>query len=146
PKAGAVETEINDDRTKSAAVGEPKTITLMTIDDLARLVQLRPVKQIGLQELRGLFACRLPEETRAWVDGIARKKVTKPPYAKIIATIEQLAKKRALAQVKYPALVNELSHATPPINYETDEQLIDICKAMAQMAPGAMYATSEAVG
>lgn len=146
PNGGAVKTEIDDDRTKSAAVGESKTITLMTIDDLARVVQLRPVKQIGLQELRGLFQCRMPDECKAWVDEIEKKRVTKPPYAKIILTIEQLAKKRALAQVKYPALVNELSHLSPPINYETDELLIDLCKAMAQMAPGAMYATSEAVG
>jgi hypothetical protein len=145
PKAGAVEDEINDDRTKSAAVGQPKTITLMTIDDLARLVQLRPVKQLGLQELRGLFACRLPDECTAWVNGIAKKKVIKPPYAKIISTIEQLAKKRALSQVKYSALANELSHLTPPINYDTDDEIRDICKAMAQMAPGAMFASFEAV-
>jgi hypothetical protein len=141
PKGGAVADEIDDDRTKSA----PKTITLMTIDDLARLVQLRPRKQLGLRELRGLFACRLPEECTAWVDGIARKKVKKPPYAKIVSTIEQLAKKRALAQVKYSALANELSHLTPPINYNTDDELRDICKAMAQMAPGAIFASHDAV-
>ncbi len=145
PKAGAVEDEINDDRKKSAAVGQPKTITLMTIDDLARLVQLRPVKQLGLRELRALFNCRLPDECTAWVEGVAKKRVTKPPYAKIVSTIEQLAKKRALAQVKYSALANELSHLTPPINYDTDDELRDICKAMAQMAPGAMFATFEAV-
>ncbi len=39
----------------------------------------------------------------------------------------------------------ELSHRTPPIEYETDEALTDLCKAMAQMAPGAMFAGSEAV-
>jgi hypothetical protein len=71
--------------------------------------------------------------------------VTKPPYAKIVSTIEQLAKKRALAQVKYSALANELSHLTPPINYDTDDELRDVCKAMAQMAPGAMFASFEAV-
>jgi hypothetical protein len=145
PKAGAVETEIDDDRTKSTAIGQTKTITLMTIDDLARLVQLRPIKQVGLQELRGLFECRLPQECSAWVDGIAKKKVKRPPYAKIVTTIEQLAKKRALAQVKYSALANELSHLTPPINYDTDDELKELCKAMAQMAPAAMYASSEAV-
>jgi hypothetical protein len=145
PMGGAVEDEINDDRAKSAAVGQPKTITLITIDDLARLVQLRPVKQLGLRELRGLFERRLPNEAKEWVDGIAKKKVMKPPYAKIVSTIEQLAKKRALAQVKYSALANELSHLTPPINYDRDDELRDLCKAMAQMAPGAMFAGVEAV-
>jgi hypothetical protein len=145
PKAGALKDEIDANRTNSAAAGESKTITLITIDDLARLVQLRPVKQLGLQELRGLFQCSLPDECTAWVEGIAKKKVTKPPYAKIVSTIEQLAKKRALSQVKYSALANELSHLSPPINYDTDEELRDICKAMAQMAPGAMFASHEAV-
>jgi hypothetical protein len=39
----------------------------------------------------------------------------------------------------------ELSHLIPPILYETDEALIDLCKAMAQMAPGAMFASSDTV-
>jgi hypothetical protein len=145
PKGGAVEDEIDDDRKNSAASGEPKTITLMTIDDLARLVRLRPVKQLGLRDLRDLFNCRLPDECTAWVDALSTKKVTRPPYAKILSTIEQLAKKRALAQVKYPALANELSHLTPPIHYDTDDELREVCKGMAQMAPGAIFASFEAV-
>ncbi|MGC1780513.1 MAG: ATP-binding protein [Xanthobacteraceae bacterium] len=142
---GAIETEIDDDRKKSSSAGEPKTVTLMTIDDLAKLVQLRPLKQIGLLELEGLFQCRLPKETAAWVAALEKKTVSKPPYAKIVGTIEQLQKKRAMAQVKYAALANELSHLSPPVNYATDDELRDVCKAMAQMAPGAMFATFDAV-
>jgi Histidine kinase-, DNA gyrase B-, and HSP90-like ATPase len=142
---GALATEIDDDRTKSAATGEAKTVTLITIDDLAKLVQLRPLKQVGLQELRGLFQCRLPKDSATWVTALEKKTVSKPPYAKIVVTIEQLQRKRAMAQVKYAALANELSHLSPPVNYATDDELRDVCKAMAQMAPGAMYATFDAV-
>jgi len=39
----------------------------------------------------------------------------------------------------------ELSHRAPGIHYETDEALIDLCKGMAQMAPRAIYASSETV-
>jgi hypothetical protein len=145
PNTGAVAQEIDDDRKKSASTGEPKTITLITIDDLARLVQLRPVKQLGLQELRGLFQCRLPVECKDWIDQLAKKRVLKPPYAKIVSTIELLQKKRSMAQVNYAALANELSHATPPIEYETDDELRDVCKAMALMAPGSMFASFDAV-
>jgi hypothetical protein len=142
----ALAKEINDDRKKTAAVGETKTITLMTIDDLAALVRARPIKQIGLRKLRDLFEnCRLPEESAAWVNIIKKTKVVKPPYTKIVNTIEQLQKKRKSSAVKYAALVNELSHQTPPISYDTDEELIEICKAMAQMAPGAMFAGAETV-
>lgn len=145
PSTGAVLEEIDDDRKKTTALGAPKTITLLTIDDLARLVQLRPAKQLGLQELRSLFDCRLPAETKVWIERLERKKVVKPPYAKIVSTIELLQKKRSMAQVNYSALANELSHATPPIEYQTDDELQDVCKAMAMMAPGSMFANSEAV-
>jgi len=142
----ALAKEIEDDRKKTAALGEPKTITLITIDDLAKLVRLRPVKQVGLRKLRELFeTCRLPEDSAQWVESIRKAKVKKPPYKQIVVTIEALQRKYKKASVKYAALRVELSHLTPPIEYETDEALIDLCKAMAQMAPGAMFASSETV-
>jgi len=142
----ALAKDIDDDRKKTNAIGEPKTITLITIDDLARLVRLRPVKQIGLQKLRDLFEkCRLPEESADWVNSIQMMKVTKPPYKQIVSTIEILQKKYKKSPVKFAALRVELSHLTPPIEYETDDALIEVCKAMAQMAPGAMFAGSDGV-
>lgn len=141
----ALAKEIDGDRNKTAALGEPKTITLITIDDLAQLVRARPVKQLGLQKLRELFECRLPDESAKWVKSVKETKVKKPPYTKIVNTIEQLQKKRATAAVKYAALSNELSHLSPPISYDTDEELREVCKAMAQMAPGALFAGTDRV-
>jgi hypothetical protein len=141
----ALAQEIDDDRKKTKALGQPKTITLITIDDLADIVRIRPVKQIGLGKIRELFECRLPAETNNWVKLIRNLKVAKPPYRQIVATIEALQKKYKKSSVKYAALRIELSHLSPPTEYETDEELIDLCKAMAQMAPGAMFATSESV-
>ena len=34
---------------------------------------------------------------------------------------------------------------TPPVDYETDEALCELCRGMAQMAPGAMFASSSTV-
>jgi hypothetical protein len=145
-KGSALAREIDDDRRKTAALGEPKTITLITIDDLARLVRLRPVKQVGLQKLQELFKqCRLPEESAAWVESVRTTKMKKPPYTQIVAAIEAHQKKYKKTSVKYAALRVELSHLTPPIEYETDDALIEVCKGMAQMAPGAMFAGSESV-
>ncbi len=67
-ETSALAEDINDDREKTAALGDPKTITLMTIDDLAELVRLRPLKQLGLLKLRELFQCKLPSEAHAWVE------------------------------------------------------------------------------
>ena len=142
---GALATEIDDDRKKTAALGESKTITLITIDDLATLVRLRPVKQIGLRRLRDLFTnCRLPEESAKWVESVQAETVSRPPYKRIVETIEKLQRKFNKMPVKYSALMVELSHLTPPIEYETEESLIELCRGMSQMAPG-MYASQETV-
>ena len=150
PTAGAYNSalgaQIKSDREKSRAVGAAKTITLITVDDLARLVRLRPVKQIGLQKLRELFQkCSLPEESAAWVESIRQTAVEKPPYRKIVETIEALQKKYKQASVNYSALRVELSHMTPPVDYEADENLFELCRGMAQMAPGAMFASTSTV-
>lgn len=144
--ASALGKQIRADRRKSGASGEARTITLIRVDDLARLVRLRPVKQIGLQKLRELFQnCSLPDESAAWVESIRRTTVTKPPYRKIVETIEALQRKYRKAYVNYSALRIELSHMTPPVEYDTDDDLAELCKGMAQMAPGAMFASDSTV-
>ena len=138
--------QIKADREKPRAAGAVKTITLITVDDLAGLVRLRPVKQIGLLKLRELFEeCSLPDESAAWVETIRQTVVEKPPYRKIVETIEALQKKYRKASVSYSALRVELSHMTPPVDYETDEDLFELCRGMAQMAPGSMFASSSTV-
>lgn len=47
--------------------------------------------------------------------------------------------------MSYSALRTEVSHTEPPIWYETDEDIMELCKGMAQMAPGAMFAGSNTV-
>ena len=138
--------QIEAERERSMASGAAKTITLITVDDLAGLVRLRPVKQVGLQKLRELFQnCSLPEESAAWVESIRQTAVERPPYRKIVETIETLQEKYKEASADYSALRIELSHLTPPVEYETNEDLFDLCRGMAQMAPGAMYASSGSV-
>ena len=138
--------QIATDRERSTASGISKTITLITVDVLARLVRLRPVKQIGLQKLRELFEeCSLPDQSAEWVESIRQTVVEKPPYRKIVETIEALQIKYETSSVEYAALRVELSHMEPPVEYKTNEVLIELCKGMAQMAPGAMFASSSAV-
>jgi Histidine kinase-, DNA gyrase B-, and HSP90-like ATPase len=51
----ALAKQIKADRESTAASGKPRTITAIHIDDLARLVQFRPVKRLGRAKLRELF-------------------------------------------------------------------------------------------
>jgi hypothetical protein len=141
----ALSKEISNDRRRTAAEKKPKTVTLITIDELAKLVRLRPVKQVGLRELRGLFACQLPEESAAWVEAIRIRKVAKPPYKVIIESIQSLQKEFRQTAVTYSSLRVKLAYTTPPIKFETDEPLIDLCKAMSQMAPGGIFANPQTV-
>ena len=111
----------------------------MRIDDLARLVRLRPIKQVRLQKLRELFeTCRLPDECAEWVESIAASTVTKPPYKTIVETIEEQQKKYDQAPVSYGALRVALSHVD--VEFKTDEEIMELCNGMQQMAPGALYA------
>ncbi len=50
-----------------------------------------------------------------------------------------------LLPVPEEALRVALSHLVPPVEYETDEELFELCRGMAQMAPGAMFASSSTV-
>ncbi len=141
-KESALEKEIAADRKRN----NPHTITLIHIEDLARLVRLRPVKRVGLSQLRELFQrCSLPEESAKWVDSIREISIDKPPYRKIVETIHKLQTKFDQAPVSYGELRVELSHLRPPIKYQRDSELAELCQGMAQMAPGAMFAHPEKV-
>lgn len=141
----ALAQDIADDRRKTAALNDPKTITLITIDDLAELVRVRPIKQVGLQKLRDLFKCALPEESHSWIQQLKKLKIKKQPYRRIVETIEAQQKKFKKMAVKYAALRVALSNLIPPIEFETDADLADLCTGMAQMSEGTMYATSDTV-
>ena len=141
-ESSALAKRIDADR----AAGIARTITLITVDDLAKLVRLRPVKRIGLNKLRELFTeCSLPEESATWVDSIRKIQVNNPPYRRIVEAVQTLQRKFRKAPVRYGDLRVELSHLSPPIDFETDNELAELCKAMAQMAPGALWASTEKV-
>jgi hypothetical protein len=144
-EASALAQDIDDDREKTLAQGDPRTITLITIDDLAELVRLRPLKQIGLLKLRELFQCRTPAESHDWIEKVRATHVKKPPYKRIIDTIADQQKRFHKSAVKFAALRVALSSLNPSIHYETDAELADLCKGMAQISNGAMSVTSETV-
>jgi hypothetical protein len=98
-------------------------------------VQLRPVKRVSLAKLRELLqTCSLPEDCQTWVDGIANMSVTAPPYEKIVNAIHALQKQFDKAAVEYAALRVHLAAETPSYKVETNEELMEICKAMATLA------------
>jgi len=141
----ALAQDIAADKRNTMALSRPRTITLITIDDLAELVRLRPLRHIGLAKLRELFQCGLPDDCRDWIAKIRDTQIKRPPHRKIVHTIETQQKKWKKSSVKYSGLREALSNLTPPIEYETEKELIDICVALAQISERTMFATPETV-
>jgi hypothetical protein len=145
-KDSALAKEIKKDREDSAALGKPRTITAIHVDDMARLVQLRPVKRLGLEQLRNmLVTCSLPEHCKAWIDKVEQQVVAKPPYEKIINAIHALQQEYNLANVDYGSLRVKLGGETPPYRVSTNEDLAELCKAMSSLANYEITATDRTV-
>jgi hypothetical protein len=87
----------------------------------------------------------LPEDCKKWIDSVEREKVAKPPYKKIINAIHSLQQEYAMAAVEYGALRVALGKENPPYKVNTNEELIELCKAMAAMAGYEITATDRTV-
>jgi len=123
-----------------------KTITLMHIDDLARLIRIASAKRIGgLSRLRGLFRnCVTPEDSKEWVDTLAAEEPENRPYIEILETVWHLAQEQPNEAVEYAAVVTELRHRTPAVRMNKPD-LIECCKAMQVLASGVVYARESTV-
>jgi hypothetical protein len=142
----ALAKEIAEDRRLTAAAKDPRTITLIHVDDLANLVQHRPVKALTLQRVREmLISCSLPQESKKWVDGLIAEKLVRHDYATIVKTIARLQAAPRSEPVEYGELRAELRHGTPLIDYSDIEDLREVCKRMAGLAPDEVDATDRTV-
>jgi hypothetical protein len=120
---------------KSDHEAKNKTITLVRIVDMARLVRLVPLKRVGLDRLRNMLeSCITPEESKAWIDVLADEKVQKVPYKDILETIWELQKERSDEAVEYSGLAVALQKGTKQLNIPKAE-VSDICIALSRMAP-----------
>lgn len=137
---GAVVAEINADRKHNVKDG--KTITLMNVVDLARLVRIAPIKRTSLTQIRGLFQARTPAEASDWVDKLAALVPAKAPYAQILETVwsEQQNDKYS---VSYSALRTALRLSRGVTMSEPD--LKNDCIALARMAPNLFFALADRV-
>ncbi len=140
--------EYREDTKNGAKKGEgkEKTITLMYIDDLARLIRIASSRRVGgLSRIRKLFKnCVTPEQSKEWVDGIASETPESWPYKEILETVWALAQKQPNEVVEYAAVIAELRHRDTPVEMRKVD-LIDCCKAMQVMARGVVYARDNTV-
>lgn len=142
----ALAQEITEDRKLTAANGAPRTITLIHIEDLANLVQHRPVKALPLQRIRKLFQDHsLPEDCKKWVDAVLAESPVRHDYKTIIATISRLQASPRNEPVEYGELRAELRHGTPRIDYADLDTLRGVCERMSGLVPDDIEVTSRTV-
>ena len=136
----ALEKEIDKSQGRPA-----KTITLMRVSDLARLVRVQPQKRIGLDTIRELFtSCTMPDECAAWVTKIEALRVEEPPYREILDAIWEIQKDEPESQVEYGKLKTAL-RLVKKLQMQTDELRV-VCQAMTRLAgSGYIFATDLAV-
>ncbi len=135
----AVIQEIELDRENSKG----KTITLMTVDDLARLVRLAPIKRLNLVELRQLFDAQSPSEASAWVDRLENRQTNGSPARIILEAVWELQKDDATHRVEYGSLRTVLRREQ---KLELDDtELKTECVALSRMAPNHFRATDDRV-
>jgi len=137
--SSALVKEITDDKNKTG-----KTITLIKITDLGRLVRIVPRKRLGLGRLRELFTnCTTPEESTAWVDKLDSEQTPCPPYKEILQTIWGLQNEVPNEAVEYAAVTTTLRKDSK-INM-TKIELTEHCRALANMAPGLIFSRERSV-
>jgi hypothetical protein len=145
-EASALAKEIAEDRRLTANAGDPRTITLIHIDDLANLVQHRPVKALTLQRIREMLQKNsLPEDCKKWVDGILVEKPVRHDYAAIVKTIAKLQAGPRHEPVEYGELRAELRHGNPPVDYSDLAELRGVCERMAGLVPDEIETTATTV-
>lgn len=124
---------------------EKKTITLITIDDFAKLVRYVPAKRIGLRKLRDLFAsCVTPQDSGKWVEKIAKEPMPDLHYKEILEAIWKLGKERPSETIEYGALAIELSHWDPKIEI-SKQDVKDRCTGLQSMSRDGVYARERTV-
>lgn len=130
---------------REATAGKPITITLITIADLAELIKQRPVKMLGLKKIRGLFEkCTLPEQCKEWIQNVKNQDIEHPPFRIILETVRDIAASDE-EPVRYHGLRLVLNGLNPTVKYKRDNELADVCKAMAQMSQGAVWADDDRI-
>ena len=121
--------EIKSSRDKTG-----KTVTLVRINDLARLVRLVPLKRLNLSRLRDFFQqCITPEESKAWIDKIQDERKERAKFKELLETIAEEQQEQPGAAVEYAAVVGGLRRGRG-IRIEKQE-VIDLCRALSRLAP-----------
>jgi hypothetical protein len=131
----AVGFEGSDDR--NSALGKECTenaVTPVTAQDLALLVEVAAVRQVGFRRLRlWLETCRTPGESRRWIRQLLEEPTQVPPVQQLLDTIAEL-QRESDDPVELPAVVVMLRERHDVRLQRADVE--DLVKSLRSLAPG----------
>lgn len=135
----AVVKEIQADRESSG-----KSITLVRVEDLARLVRLVQPKGIGMDRVRDLLqSCTTPEEAATWICAVSSEVPEKEPYKEMLDGIASEQQGNPNKPVTFESLETWL-RLKCEIKLSVEE-LAGRCNALSRMAPSLVSTTSGTV-
>ncbi|MGN9791055.1 ATP-binding protein [Streptomyces sp. OZ13] len=125
-----------DDKALIGDICRNDGITPITVEDLARLVELFPLRRLSPLKLLELFSIHTPAGARAFVDGIeAQEPPAAPPVAEVIELLVQYSERRT------PVTVDTIVTAVYErrgLDLDHDE-VAAIVRGLAALAPATMY-------
>jgi hypothetical protein len=97
-----------------------------------------------LTKLRELFeTCITPQQCSVWIDALAKEALPSPPYADILDLVAEEQKQDDRHAVDLSVIRSQLrSQKNLSI---TQEELVDLCRALSRMAPKFVSMTSQTI-
>jgi len=134
----ALLTEVRNQNELERKAGTGKTVTLMKLDDLMKLVRLVPIKRLSLEKLHELFLREMPDDVTSWIARLEAETPARQNFRDILEEIQAIQQEKDTQTVGYEALQIGLRRgrgidASP-------EELYETCKAMQAMSRGLVFA------
>ncbi|HXM20274.1 MAG TPA: ATP-binding protein [Terriglobales bacterium] len=116
-------------------------ITILTVDDFARLVLVASTRQLGRSKIRSLFeTCHTPNEVRRWIDGILAAEPPEWPLPEILQAIDEL-QKEGIEVVRFSAIRVQ----SPKLRNYREKDLEGWVNSAAMLAGGYMNVVGDVV-
>lgn len=128
----------------SDAASSGKGLTLISVNDLARLVRIAPSRRIGLDKIREMFTtCQLPKQVKDCIDTFEKAHPSQGPYLEILEAAAAEQKATGQASVEYGQIETHLRIANSIII--SKDELIDFLRALGQIVPEYVFAGAVSV-
>ncbi len=115
---------------------EQQQITLMIVEDFARLVLVAATRQLGFSRLRNLFeTCRRPSDATEWINSILEEKVEAGPLPQILDAVWDLTEESP-DPVKFAAVALRLRMGQTTSKKYRELEIRDWMESLRRLAGG----------